>query len=639
MRFRTMNLACWFVIFGLLGGGTAYSYGTEPVFERDVLPILTSHCLACHGGVTQKNDLDMRTSASLLKGGKSGPAVVAGHPEKSLLWKMIEGDTMPRNDNKVSARNKEIVKRWIQAGTPASEVARAFTPPKKASSPAAVAEKIDREIAKRLAAAKVAPGPRADDAEFLRRATLDITGRIPTADEAREFLASSAPDRRERLIERLLSQPTYGQNFATEFVNAFRRISMNTTGRRLNLLNEYTQKLGRQLHEGKPWDELVRDAVAYSGPYTKETPEPVLTFLNFSMNGEVSVPTLTGNLSQVLLGLQLQCAECHNHPYSDWKQTDFWGLAAFFGNLKIVNAGLGEATNKKVASNERAAITIPSGGARNAGKKVTAKFMLAEEPNLTAEDPLRPAFAAWLTSRDNPFFARAYANRMWAHFFGRGFVNPLDDFSDANPPSHPEILELLAGEFAASGFDVRHLVRCICLTDAYQRTSRVASEGESDPAMFARMAIKVMTPEMLYDSLCVAFEVPQIVAPNEPILEKVDSETGPQSARARFVRFYRGVSSSENRTEYTFGVTQALRLMNQANFADGGRVVARLHKGNPARPERVVETLFLNALSRYPNAEEAERYLAFVRRQNSPEIGYNLVLWTLINSPEFVAIR
>jgi hypothetical protein len=639
MRIRSMLPACWFVVFGSLGGGTASCFGAEPVFERDVLPILTSHCLACHGGVTQKNDLDMRTSASLLKGGKSGPAVVAGHPEKSLLWKMIEGDTMPRNDNKVSARNKEILKRWIQAGTPASEVARAFTPPKKASSPAAVAKQIDREIAARLAAAKVAPAPRADDAEFLRRATLDITGRIPTASEAREFLASAAPDRREQLIERLLSQPHYGQNFATEFVNAFRRISMNTTGRRLNLLNEYTQKLGRQLHEGRPWDELVRDAVAYSGPYTKETPEPALTYLNFAMNGEVSVPTLTGNLSQVLLGLQLQCAECHNHPYSDWKQTDFWGLAAFFGNLKIVNTGLGEVANKKVAPSEGAAITIPSGGARNAGKKVTAKFMLAEEPNLAVEDLRRPAFAAWLTSRDNPFFARAYANRMWAHFFGRGFVNPLDDFSDANPPSHPEILELLAGEFAASGFDVRHLIRCICLTDAYQRSSRVASGGESDPAMFARMAIKVMTPEMLYDSLCIALEAPQIVAPNEPILEKVDSETGPQSARARFVRFYRGVSSSENRTEYTFGVTQALRLMNQTNFADGGRVVARLLKGDPAPPERVIETLFLNSLSRYPDVEEPERYLAFVRRQSSTEIGYNLVLWTLINSPEFVAIR
>ena len=612
---------------------------SEPTFERDVLPILTSHCLACHGGVTQKNGLDMRTHAALMQGGKSGAVVVPGESAKSLLWRKIQSDEMPQNDNKISAANKAIVRRWIESGAKSIQVARRFDPPKSADTPAAVAKKLDRIIDEKLRAAKIPPSPLADDAEFFRRVTLDITGRIPSATEAEAFLVSKDSDRRAKIIDSLLQQPEYGQNFATEWVNAFRRISMNTTGRRLGMLPDYTQKLGKALHAGRGWDELVREALAYTGPYTKNTPEPVFTFLNFDMNAEISIPTLTGNLSQVMLGVQLQCAECHNHPYSDWKQTDFWGLAAFFKNLKIVNGGLGDQIDKKTSPGDTVAITIPGGGARNAGKKVSAKFMLGEEPRLDAAKPQRPVFADWLTSRENPFFARAYVNRTWAHLFGRGFVNPLNDFNDANPPSHPEALELLAGEFAASGFDVRHLVRCICLTEAYQRTSRPTPENEKDVALFSHMAVKVMSPEMLYDSLCVALEVPEIIAPAEPKLKAVDSEMGPQSVRARFVRFFRGISASEDRTEYTFGVPQTLRLMNQANFKDGGKIVDRLLKEHPTEHERILDKLFLNTVTRRPDEEERQQYLAFVKRQSSPQVGFNLVLWTLLNSPEFVLNR
>lgn len=620
----------------LLQGKSAAS---ELTFERNVLPILTSHCLACHGGVTQKNGLDMRTHASLLRGGNNGSAVTPGQVDKSLLWQKIHKDDMPRNDNKVSASDKEIIRKWIETGARSSRVARQFEPPAKPSSPAAVAKRIDQIINDKLTAAKIPASSLADDSEFLRRVTLDITGRIPTAEKAQSFLTSTATDRREKLIDALLAEPEYGQNFATEWVNAFRRISMNTTGRRLGMLPDYTRKLGQELQEGKGWDALMREAITYSGPYTKNSPEPAFTFLNYGMNGEVSIPTLTGNLSQVMLGLQLQCAECHNHPYSDWKQTDFWGLAAFFNNTKIVNAGLGDVMDKKARPGEPVAIVIPSGGARNAGKKVVAKFMLGAEPKLDAMKPQRPVFADWLTSRENPFFARAFANRIWAHFFGRGFVNPLNDFNDANPPSHPEALELLAGEFAASGFDLRHLIRCICLTETYQRTSQPTSENEKDVALFSHMAVKVMTPEMLYDSLCVALEVPDIAAPNEPKLKAVDSESGPQSVRARFVRFYRGISSSEDRTDYTFGVPQALRLMNQPNFKDGGKIVARLTKEGSPESNRILDTLFLNTLSRLPDADERTRYLALVKRQSSPQVGFSLVLWTIINSPEFVLNR
>ncbi len=615
------------------------SAASELTFERNVLPILTSHCLACHGGVTQKNGLDMRTHASLMRGGDRGAAISPGQVDKSLLWQKILKDDMPRNDNKVSASDKEIIRKWIETGAKSNRVARQFEPPAKANSPAAVAKRIDQIINDKLSAAKIPASPRADDAEFLRRVTLDITGRIPTAEKAKSFLTSTAADRREKLIDALLAEPEYGQNFATEWVNAFRRISMNTTGRRLEKLHDYTRKLGEGLQEGKGWDALMREVIAYSGPYTKNSPEPAFTFLNYGMNGEVSIPTLTGNLSQVMLGLQLQCAECHNHPYSDWKQTDFWGLAAFFNNTKIVNAGLGEVINKKAKPGEPVAIVIPSGGARNAGKKVVAKFMLGAEPKLDAMQPHRPAFAEWLTSRENPFFARAFVNRQWAHFLGRGFVNPLNDFNDANPPSHPEALEILAGEFAASGFDLRHLIRSICLTETYQRTSQPTSANEKDVSLFSHMAVKVMTPEMLYDSLRLALEVPEIATPNEPKLKAVDSETGPQSVRTRFVQFYRGISSSEDPTDYTFGVPQVLRLMNQANFKDGGKIVPRLLKEHPTEPERILDTLFLNTLARLPDAEERPRYLAFVRQQTSPQVGFNLVLWTLMNSPEFVLNR
>ena len=612
----------------LLAGSTRAS-AAEPTFERDVLPILTAHCLACHGGVTQQNNLDLRTHATLLRGGKTGPAVMPGKPEESLLWQKIDTDEMPKTDNKVSPAGKAAIRRWIESGAKSAGLARAFRPPEMPREPGEVAQEIDRAIRLKLAEEKVPASPQADDAEFLRRVYLDITGRIPTRQAAESFLADTQADKRKRLIDELLTRREYGQHFAVSFVNAFDRISSNANRRRLNFLGEYTRWLGEGLHAGRRWDELIRKSVAYTGKIDAKNPVSAFTFLNLNVGGQFSAEIMTANFAQVLLGIQLQCAECHHHPTQNWKQTDFWGLAAFFQNLNIDGAGLGEsARGKKGNAGGAVAIRIPTKGqARDGGKLVPAKFLGGEEPTLDASGPYRPAFAAWLTARDNPFFARAYANRLWAQLLGRGFVNPLNDFSEANPPSHPEVLDLLAGEFAASQYDVRHLVRCICRTEAYQRSSAALPGNQRDAALFSHQAVKSMTAEMLHDSLCVALEVPSLGSDLRNLV----------GDREAFIKEFREGAGSDDPIEFTFGVPHALRLLNRTSIQQGGEIVDRLLQEAPSgKLESAITAVFLATLSRRPSPQEAQRLREFIEKRKDPRDGLRLALWTILNTNEFI---
>jgi hypothetical protein len=192
-----------------------------PTFEADVLPVLNAHCLQCHGGVHQKNGLDLRTLPTVLKGGKSGPVVVPGKPAESLLWQKIEKDVMPKTDNKVSDANKRLIREWIASGAKGAERSRGAAVTRAAKKPAEVAKHIDKEIDSRLSAAKVPASPRADDAEFLRRAYLDIGGKPPTAQQAVTFLDSADADKRAKLIDSLLASEDYGKHFGERWVNVF----------------------------------------------------------------------------------------------------------------------------------------------------------------------------------------------------------------------------------------------------------------------------------------------------------------------------------------------------------------------------------------------------------------------------------
>ncbi len=617
-------------------------------FEGDVLPILNAHCLQCHGGVHQKNGLDLRTLPNVLKGGKSGAVVVPGKPEESLLWKKLTSDEMPKTDNKVSGANKTLIREWIAAGAKGTETKVQAVVTRAAKKPSEVAKLIDREIHAKLTAAKVPASPQSDDAEFLRRVSLDIAGKPPTAEKAAAFLAEASANKRKKLIDELLASEDFGRHIGERWVNVFYLTTVNQTPKPPEPFKKW---FANALNTGRGWDAITRDILTATGPLS-ESPQGLFFYYNGDMNSQFSPKILAGTIGQVYLGVQLQCAECHDHPFSAWKQTDFWSVAAFFQQSARMETVENKNTpgvkerhledpkpgKKPPAPLKEISISIPNDGeARNGGKKVPAGLLAGTKLTADPRKSHRPPLAEWLTAKDNRLFARAAVNRFWAHFFGRGFVNPLNDFGDHNSPSHPALLDELAEEFIASGFDIKHLIRCICLSEAYQRTGRVVPGNVKTEAetLFARMSPKVLTPEQLYDALCVALELSEIAPPPDPKKKPNPKAPPPPSPRAAFVAAFRGPGEADEPTELKLGVPHALKLMNESYFNTGGKVVDHVLASSKA-PADAVEQLFLAVLSRKPTDDESAKFADFIEKQKSPRDAYCRVVWVLLNSSEFM---
>ncbi|HXG11248.1 MAG TPA: DUF1549 and DUF1553 domain-containing protein [Gemmataceae bacterium] len=481
-----------------------------------------------------------------------------------------------------------------------------------------LARLIDQEIQAKLTAEKVTAAPLADDAEFLRRLYLDIAGVIPPADKVVEFLNDTSPDKRARVIDELLASPQYGRHLA----DIWQAMLLPRTSDNRRLQHEPMIKwLEQNFNENKPWNQMVSELLTATG--TQDKNGAVTFFL-----ANPTADKVNDIVSRLFLGIQLQCAQCHNHPFTSWKQTDYWGMANFFVKVRPDNVnraakqGVSPGINESGTGRQR---MLPE-----SAMNLPPKFLLGEQPKLKANEPYRPAFAAWLTSPDNPFFARAMVNRMWHHFFGRGLVNPVDDMHEGNIPSHPELLQELTAQFVASGFDLKHLIRGICNSQTYQRSSKPVA-GDVDPALFAHMTVKVLTPEQLYDSL---EQVLGPARPARPVLRNANPALQrANNPRNQFVAFFQGDENADP-TEYQDGIPQALRLMNAPQANNLTAAVNRIAKGEQA-PAAVIERLYLATLSRRPSTAEAERLTAYVQKQGDARQAYHDILWALINSSEF----
>jgi hypothetical protein len=351
---------------------------------------------------------------------------------------------------------------------------------------------------------------------------------------------------------------------------------------------------------------------------------------------------LAAESARLFLGAQLQCAECHNHPFTEaWKQTDFWGLAAFYSQLRAERVQQGGLLWRETpaAANQPVNLVIPVTALKNIGKTVPARLPgEAKEYQPGDQQLLRHALARWMTAPGNPFFAKATANRMWAHFFGRGLVNPVDDLRADNRPSHPETLNMLADEFTKSGFDLKYLIRCICLSRAYQRTSAPLPDNEQDHDKYSHMAVKVTGPGVFYDSLKMATGLPELKVglPERKTKLTVLSQFTPREVFVDFFRSSQGEEASP--LENTHGIPQALKLMNAAQL--NSNLPATQHLVGLDRTQ-AIEQLYLTTLARKPTLAETKLMTDFLaRRKNAtPVQGYSDVLWTLINSAEFVSNR
>jgi hypothetical protein len=487
---------------------------------------------------------------------------------------------------------------------------------------AQLAQHIDRAINTRLQAEKIKPSPRADDAEFLRRVYLDLLGAIPPADKAMAFLDSKDPAKRAKLIDELLADPRYGRHLA----DIWKGYLVPRTSDNRQLQGEPLLRwLGESFNSDKPWDQFVTELITATG--TQEENGAVTFFL-----ANPTPDKVTDAVSRLFLGVQLQCAQCHNHPFTKWKQTEYWGMAAFFTKVKVdrVKKAAKQPSPPAVSENGKGRAKLPV-----SAKIVPAKFLQGEEPKLNRSAPYRPVLAQWVTSPENPFFARAMANRLWAQLFGRGIVDPVDDMHDGNPPSHPDLLQELAGQFAANHFDVKYLIRAICNSQTYQRSSKPNDKDDTGANLFAHMAIKVNSPEQLYDSLVAVLGVPGQQAAARSRKGANQAKKAPNvNPRNAFVNFFMNEDGSDP-TQYQAGIPQALRLMNAPQLSGGGALLQQISKSSRS-PAQAIERLYLTTLSRRPTQAESQHMTQYIRtHRGEPGKAYRDILWALLNSSEF----
>jgi len=489
---------------------------------------------------------------------------------------------------------------------------------------AALAQIIDQEVSRRLASEDIKASPLADDAEFLRRVYLDLVGIIPPVEKVSAFLDSKDANKRGKLVEELLTDPRYGKWLAENWVVAMVPRDSNNRLLQRAPLQEW---LTKHFNANTAWDKLVYDVLTASGEQDKNG---AITYFV----GNNTVDKITDSVTKLFMGVQLQCAQCHNHPFTSWKQDEYWGMAQFFMKVRL-SANPQQAAKKGIPL----AITEePKGKAKKKGLPESAKFVparflqAAENTRLVPSEPARPVLAKWMTSPKNPFFARAMVNRTWAHLFGRGLVNPVDDMHDGNPATHPELLAALTEQFTRNNFDLKYLIRAIVNSQTYQRTSRPTAGNDIETELLSHAAVRMMTAEQLYDSLTGVVGAPGRGAVD--FGKKGAGKKGPGGPREQFITFFR-LDEGADVMEYQAGIPQALRLMNSALLNNTNQFVTRAMSQGGKSPAQVVQYLYMATLSRRPTPQELERRVGYVTRQSDPRTAYADLTWALLNSSEF----
>ena len=486
---------------------------------------------------------------------------------------------------------------------------------------AAMTRRVDALLAERSDAEGIETAPLASDAEFLRRAYLDLTGRIPRVNEARDFLQDTRPDRRRLLIDSLLERPDHATHLAVTWRQFLLPDSANV--QIFGGAGGFEVWLRDNFADNKPYDQMVRELLLAQGNLGGSQSGPLLFYTAVQGKPE----ELAANTSRAFLGVQIQCAQCHDHPFDHWSQRDFWGYAAFFARLSRPQGQQQFLT--VVADAEDGEVSLP-----DTEEVVPPQFLGGEVVFDEAGMTRRQKLADWFTAPDNPFFAKAAVNRVWAHLFGRGLVDPVDDMGNHNAVSHPELMDELADYFVRSGYDLRGLVRVLANTEAYQRTS-ASPDGTEVPAdLFVRMAIKSLTAEQLYDCLEVA-----TCRRESAVTQQYSGQRFDVSRQAFLTKFS---DPAAGPTDYHAGIPQALTLMNGSIMRDAvdlekSDVLVAL-RAPFFTDENRVETLFLATLTRLPTDAEREKFLGYVEMRSTREEKNQAladILWALLNSAEF----
>ena len=492
---------------------------------------------------------------------------------------------------------------------------------------------IDKLVFARLKALGLPPSEVCDDATFLRRATIDVAGRLPTKAEVEAFLADPAADKRERLIDRLLEDSGYADYFANKWspVLRNRRRGDKDDPKPTAAFHAWIRE---GIRSNKPYDRFVREVLTVTG---EEVTDPPVVWYR-----ELKEPALVmEDAAQLFLGQRVGCARCHHHPFDRWGQQDYWGFAAFFARVEVTDARPARKNKDQTIPAEPARV-VPRGGDVAVTNPRTGRPVAPTPlggPPLTGGprgDP-RVELAAWMTDPQNPFFARALVNRYWKHFLGRGLVDPEDDMRETNPPTNPELLDALARYFAESKFDLKKLVRAICTSKTYQ-LSAVPNEHNADDTMnYSRFLPRRVTAEVLLDA------VDDVTGSRTRFRDAPAGTRAVQLPDNAADSYFLGVfgkpdASSACECERSGGASlaQALHMLNSREVLGkvAGPRAAELAK-DPRPPADRLADLYLVALGRRPTAEESAALVAYVTRKGGTRAAYEDVLWAVLNGKEF----
>lgn len=481
---------------------------------------------------------------------------------------------------------------------------------------------IDELVDQKLEKLNIQPSNLCDDATYLRRVYLDLIGTLPTPDEAREFLNDQRPNKRVLLVEKLFQRPEFADYWALQWADLLRvdRLALGHKGS-----YEFYAWIRDSFRENKPYDQFTRELIAPEGSLTKA---PAGYFYKVVTKPGEQASTL----SQVLLGTRIECAQCHHHPFDRWSQTDYFGMSAFFTQVTFK-----EGPNGPLIGSFRDRATKHP----RTNEDVFAYALGTKQPETSPEGDRRKLLADWMTAPDNPWLAKSFANRLWAHFCGRGLVEPIDDFRLTNPPSNPELLDALAKDFIEHQFDVRQLMRTIIASRTYQLSSEPNPSNMQDEQNFSRAFFKRIDAEVLLDAICQTTGVPEKfegVPAGARAIQLWDSQV-----KHDFLKLFgRPVRATACECERSVepSVAQVLHVLNSTNIQDklshaGGTIPALCRQSNDNAA--LIEELYLTFYSRRPTAAEQtalSQYLA--ENQDNRQTAVEDIAWSMMNSTEFL---
>jgi hypothetical protein len=484
---------------------------------------------------------------------------------------------------------------------------------------------VDTLVHEKLHRLRIVPSGTCDDATFLRRVHLDVVGTAPTREEFDRFLADGSPDKRAKLVDELLARKEFAELWVMKWAELLqmRTDENNRVSYKATLL--YFHWLEEQIAKNVPFDQVVRDLLSATGGTFRQ---PQTNYYQV----ERDTLKLAENAAQVFLGMRVQCAQCHNHPFDRWTMDDYYGFAAFFAQ---VGRKQGEDPRETIVFNARGGeVNHPVGG-----RVMAPKFLGGATPDLAGRDR-RAVLADWLTAPDNPYFAKNLVNVVWAHFFGVGIVQPVDDVRVSNPPSNPELLDELAKRFVEYHYDFKRLVRDLCLSRTYQLDTATNETNELDGRNFSHALIRRVRAEVLLDVVSEVTETPNKF-PGLPLGARAVQIADGNVTNYFLETFGRASRESVCSCEVKMepNLSQALHLLNgdatTQRIRDGGVVHRLLASGRTARD--LVEEFYVRCLTRKPTEGELARVLADLPSDPKElEPALEDVFWAVLNSKEFM---